>query len=266
MTTLEAAQWVAKYYQGRSHTLRQLSAVAGKAMSQPGCTIAEAVAAWVYRPCEDCVTNEKEQEALFVRIGTDFGSEVEGIVRSLVNAPSISDEVVRKRFAHASEAAKCIRIAEILVGLEASFVVLYGGSMAKMDDVRQILSFARYAYEHSANVASAIRKELASLMVAVENMWNAIMSTMDVMDHRVTPPDMVSCSLLAVSNDLGTVSISTYQGEPTPAKLREIYDDMRRELGGTQFAETRFFCTVPLPKVDTINPLPAPKLDPDNAS
>jgi hypothetical protein len=262
MTTLEAAQWVAKFYVGRSHTLRQLSSVAGKVMSQPGCTEAEAIAAWVYRPCEDCVPDAIAQEALFVRIGTECGAEVEQIVRSLVNPPSSSDDVVRKRFAHASVSAKRIRIAEVLVGLEAAFVVLYGGSMAKMEDVRHILSFARYSYEHSANVHGDIRKELASIMVAVENMWNAIMSTMDVMDHRVVPPDMVSCALLAVSNELGTVSVSTYQGEPTPAKLREIYDDMRREIGGNQFAETRFYCTVPLPKVDTLNPLPAPKDDP----
>ena len=261
-TSIEAARWAAQFYKGRSHTLRQLSAVAGKVTTQPGVTQAEVIAAWVYRPCEDQIRDATDQACLIADIEERCGEEVSRILRSLVVPPKGTDEQTRQIFVASRPEAKRIRIAEVLVGLEASFIIMYGGAMAKIDDVRNILSFARFVYENSREIDREIRQELLSLMVGVENMWNAIMSTMEAFEKTVGAPDMVPVKLIAVANDLGTVRVATFDGEPEQSRVRKAFNALRNEIGGSLFTETLLHATVPLPKVDVIKPVPTPTPEP----
>ena len=261
-TSIEAAQWTAKFYKGRSHSMRQLSAVAGKVTAQPDTIPAEVVAAWVYRPCEEQVRDATDQACLIADLEEKCGEEVSRILRSLVVPPNGTDEQTRRTFKESRPEAKRIRIAEVLVGLEASFVVMYGGAMAKVDDVRNILSFSRFVYENSREINREIRQELLSLMVGVENMWNAIMSTMEAFEKTVGAPDMVPVKLIAVANDLGTVRVATFDGEPEQSRVRAAFTSLRNEIGGSMFTETLLHATVPLPKVDVIKPVPTPSPEP----
>lgn len=261
-TPVEAAQWAAKFYQGRSHSLRQIAAVAGKVMAQPGVTQAEVIAAWVYRPCEDQIRDATDQACLILGVEDRSGEEVSRILKSLVVPPKGTDEQTRRIFKESCPEAKRIRIAEVLVGLEASFIMMYGGAMAKVDDVRSILSFSRFVYENSREIDREIRQELLSLMVGVENMWNAIMSTMEAFEKTVGAPDMVPVKLIAVANDLGTVRVATFDGEPEQSRVRAAFNALRNEIGGSMFTETLLHATVPLPKVDVIKPVPTPSQEP----
>jgi hypothetical protein len=267
MNTLEAAKWAAKFYEGRSHTLRQLSAVAGKVMSQPGTGRDEAIAAWVYRPCEDQVRDAQDQERLLSDVEERCEESVGRIVRELVVPYRSNDSQTKLQFVKSRTEAKSIRIAEVLVGLEASFIVMFGGAMAKVDEVREILKFAKFVYENSPSVHPSVRKELASLIVGVENMWHAIMSTMESFERTIGSPDMIPVKLLVVTNDLGTVKIATFEGDPEQTRVRAAFDSLRLEAGGSLFSETMLHATVPVPKVDIIHPAPTPQPDPSgNAS
>jgi hypothetical protein len=261
-TTLEAARWAASFYKGRSHSLRQLSAVAGKVTAQPGATKAEVIAAWVYRPCEDQVRDAQDRECLLQTLEGQCGEQVGVILRSLVLPVKSTDAQTRECFAKSIPEAKRIRIAEVLVGLEASFIMMYGGAMAKVDDVRNIISFARFVYENSREIDRDLRQELLSLLVGVENMWNAIMSTMESFEKTIGAPDMVPVKLIAVANDLGTVRVATFDGEPDQARVRKAFDALRAEIGGSLFTETLLHATVPVPKVDVIKPVPTPSPEP----
>jgi hypothetical protein len=263
-TSIEAARWAAKLYKGRSHTLRQVSSVAGKVTSQPGATQAEVVAAWVYRPCEDQVRANTDQECLIQEIEKVCGEDTGRIVRSLVVPFKSNDGQTRQQFAKSCPEAKRIRIAEVLVGLEASFIIMYGGAMAKVDDVKHILSFAKFVYENSRDIDKDIRSELSSLIIGVENMWNAIMSTMESFERNVGSPDMVPVKLIACANDLGTVKVATFEGDPDQVRVRDAFDVLRKEIGGSLFSETLLHATVPIPKVDVIRTCPPPI--PDHAS
>jgi len=262
LSSVGAAQWVAKFYKGRSHTLRQLAAVAGKVTTHDQVEADELIAAWVYRPCEDQVRDATDQACIIADIEAHFGSGVAQIVRSLVIPPNGTEEQSFQQFKASTPAAKRIRIAEVLVGLEASFIMMYGGAMAKIDDVRHILKFARFVYENSREVSRELRQELLSLIVGVENMWNAIMSTMESFEKTIGAPDMIPVKLIAVANDLGTVRVATFDGEPLQANVRKAFDALRAEIGGSLFTETLLHATVPLPKVDVIKPVPTPSPDP----
>jgi hypothetical protein len=263
-TSIEAAQWVAKFYKGRSHALRQVAAVAGKVTTFPSTTPNEVRAAWVYRPCEDQVRDNTDQECLLQEIEETCGEKTGKIVRSLVVPFKSNDDQTRQQFAKSCAEAKRIRIAELLVGLEVSFVVMYGGAMAKVDDVKQILSFATFVYENSRDIDKEIRNELASLIVGVKNMWNAIMSTMESFERSVGCPDMVPVKLIAITNDLGTVKVAMFEGDTEQTRVRAAFDALRKEIGGSLFAETLLHATVPIPKVDVIRPVPPPIPDPAN--
>jgi hypothetical protein len=259
-TSIEAARWVSKFYKSRSHTFRQISAVAGKVTAQPETSQPEVIAAWVYRSCEDQVRDNTDQECLLLEIEEICGTDVYRIVRSLVVPFKSNEAQTRQQFIKSCDSAKRIRIAEVIVGLEASFLVMYSGSMAKVDDVRQILTFAKFVYENSKTIQKEIRNELASLIVGVENMWNAIMSTMESFERTIGSPDMVPVKLIAVANDLGSVKIATFDGDPEQVRVRAAFDALRKEVGGSLFTETLLHATVPLPKIDVIKPVPVPPL------
>ena len=263
LTSIAAAQWASKFYTSRLHTLRQLSYVAGKVTTYPGTTCAEVTAAWVYRPCEDCVRDATDQECMLLEVAELCGPDVDKIVRELVVPIKSSEAQIRHQFMQAGDAAKRIRIAEVLIGLDASFVLMYGGAMAKTEEVRNILKFAKFVYENSISIHKTIRRELASLIVGVENMWNAIMSTMESFETTIGAPDMIPVKMIAIANDLGTVKIAMFEGDPNQLRVRSAFDALRQEIGGSLFAETLLHATIPAPKVDVIKPVPTQQSEND---
>jgi hypothetical protein len=262
-TPLDAARWASQFYEGRSHTLRQISAVAGKVTSMPGAKIHEVIAAWVYRPCEEQIKSVPDQEVLIEEIGRLCSPEVEKIVRSLVVPPRADDNMTRMQFLRSSDSAKRIRIAEVICGLDAAFSVLYGGSTAKVDEIDMILKFASFVYKNSNTIHPDIRRELASLTVSVRNMWNAVMSTVESFERTVGSPDMVPVKIIAVANDLGIVKVAMFEGETVQDKVRAAFNALRQEIGGSVFSETLLHATVPIPKIDIAKAVPPPATFPE---
>ena len=256
LTSIGAAHWAAKFYANRSHSRRQLSSIAGQVVSQVGSDESEVIAAWMYRPCEDLAKDNAAQALLLQEVDELCGDRVGFIVRELVVPIKSNETQTKQRFVLSCDSAKRIRIAEVMVGLDASFVLMYGGAAAKIEEVRNILKFARFVYESSPTVHKDIRRELISLIISVENMWNSIMSTVESFEHLIGAPEMVPVRLIAVVNDLGTVKIAKFEGDPDQVKVRSAFDALRKEIGGNLFSETLFHATVPVPKVDVLKPIP----------